>query len=139
MDPDITLMTPRTHKRRKRQGKLGADGLRFRKKARDMSDEEAATKLQSAWRAKQARAATRESIVRRYQRVLDEASGKYYYIDTVTMKTSWNRPPLIPKSLEEKILTPRRFREMRKRMKAKELPGVGQKQRKGRRRGLTQN
>ena len=45
------------------------------------------------------------------------------------------------KSLEGSILTPRRFREMRRRMKSRELPGIGRgrlvKKRRGRNRGAS--
>ena len=62
-------------------------------------------------------------VIQRYQRVLDEASGKYYFIDMATKVSSWKRPPMINKAMEEYILTPRRFRAMRQEANEK-LPSL---------------
>lgn len=56
--------------------------------------------------------------------MLDESSGKHYFIDMTTKASSWKRPPMITnKAMEEYILTPRRFRAMRQEMNDK-LPSL---------------
>ena len=91
------------------------------KKAEDMTDEEAAHKLQGMWRARQARLAIKRMLRDVWMKVYDESSGGWYYFNKVTHESSWEKPKLLRQSsLTE---TPRhiRMRRARKIKKAEDM------------------
>ena len=92
-----------------------------RKLAHEMTDEEAATKLQGMWRTRQARMAIKRMLRDVWMKVFDESTGGWYYWNKVTHESSWEKPMLLrASSLRE---TPRdvRRKKVRKIKKAEDM------------------
>ena len=65
------------------------------KTAKDMTEDEAARKIQGAWRSKVALRNVREMVKKQYQRVYDQDSNRYFYFNTRTQESFWERPKIL--------------------------------------------
>ena len=96
----VELLTPRTRENmmyKKQTGKW--------KTAKDMTEDEAARKIQGAWRSKVALRNVREMVKKQYERVYDQDSNRYFYFNTRTQESFWERPKIL--GSDEVPLTPR--------------------------------
>ena len=81
----VELLTPRTRENmmyKKQTGKW--------KTAKDMTEDEAARKIQGAWRSKAALRNAREMVKKQYERVYDQDSNRYFYFNTRTQELFGN-------------------------------------------------
>ena len=96
----VDLLTPRTRENmmyKKQNGKW--------KTSKDMTEDEAARKIQGAWRSKVALRNVREMVKKQYERVYDQDSNRYFYFNTRTQESFWERPKIL--GSDEVPLTPR--------------------------------
>ena len=75
------------------------------KTANDLTEDEAAKKIQGAWRSKVALRRVREMVKKQYERVYDQSSNRYFYFNTRTQESFWERPKIL--GSDEVPLTPR--------------------------------
>ena len=76
-----------------------------RKLAKDMTDEEAAIMIQRQWAARKARLSIRKMIAQVYQKVYDSETKQFYYYNTRTGESRFDKPVLLGSS--DINLTPR--------------------------------
>lgn len=72
---------------------LGSHGLVST--PRNWSMEFAATKVQKIWRAKRARRMLRKMLQNVFDKVQDEETGEYYYINRRTGEATWEKPTVL--------------------------------------------
>ena len=101
---DEELLSPRSFK--KREEELAR--ARRPKKVRDhpLTREEAALVIQGLFRSRTAMHRLHDLLVHAYEKVYDEANGRYYYHNVHTDKVTWVAPPGLE---EDEVLTPRSF------------------------------
>ena len=80
---------------------------RFR--AKDLSEDEAASHLQGMWRARQARRKIRDLIHKSWTKSFDSASDRFYYTDNKG-NSVWSKPSLLADD-DDIELTPRSRRD----------------------------
>lgn len=67
------------------------------KRAKDLSDTDAAKMIQGMFRAHNARKMMRRIVRETWMSVMDYESGKPYYVNKVTKEVSWDKPKLLGK------------------------------------------
>ncbi|CAK4179425.1 unnamed protein product [Aphanomyces euteiches] len=76
---------------------------RHKKKAYNMSDVDAAIRLQAVLRAKIKRRRAQKEVDRAYERVWDSKANAHFYHNKTTKEVTWTRPPLWDDALYEKL------------------------------------
>ena len=101
---DEELLSPRSFKRREEEQARARRPVKVRDHA--MTQAEAALVVQGMYRRRTAFARLHALLTHTYEKVLDEASGRYYYHNVRTDKVTWVPPPGCE---EAELLTPRSF------------------------------
>ncbi|GMF09289.1 unnamed protein product [Phytophthora lilii] len=91
------VFTPRTRQKKLLSVVATTNSLGPRK-ARQWTEEEAATRLQGLFRAKKAKEELHSRLVQRFKQAVDPSSGQVYYVDLVTQEVSWDPPALVLRS-----------------------------------------
>lgn len=65
------------------------------KRFANMTPDEAAIVFQRLFRAFQQRKRVKKTIVSRYKRIFDDATGRHFYYNTVTKESTWEKPKLL--------------------------------------------
>ena len=89
----FTLLTPQSRNRRGVVNEKLTEG-RF-KFASQLTPEEAAKMVQSAFRTKRIRVRFKQVLLASYREIFNQATGDRYYINLVTNETTWEKPRLI--------------------------------------------
>lgn len=87
------LLTPQSRSKRGVLNSKLKDG-RF-KFAAQLTEEEAAKMVQSAFRTKRIRVRFKQVLLASYREIVNQTTGDRYYINLVTNKTTWEKPRMI--------------------------------------------
>lgn len=69
--------------------------IRRLKRFANITVDDAARVLQGVFRGHQAKQRVRRTIRSRFKRIFDDASGQYFYYNTVTKESTWEKPKLL--------------------------------------------
>eukprot|EP00946_MAST-07B_sp_MAST-7B-sp1_P004333 g4333.t1 len=103
-DMDLGL-TPRSEIEALKARKLVPKPKTPRFKAAELSEEEAAQHIQGAWRSHRARGLLKELVSGVYSKGFDEKTGRYFYYNSKTGESVWEKPAVLGDSDLE--ITPR--------------------------------